>query len=509
MIPRKLHIIWIGDRERFPEYQIRSWKDRHPAWETTVWDNERFLRRDWRCAQKMKAVGPRDVRAVVELMRLEILHDEGGVAVDADSFCVTAIPDALLSADAFCCWVDEKARPGVLSTSFVGAVPGNPTIGQLLRDIADEATDASQPFESIVGNLRFTRAWQARGLAGIQVHPSHYFLCAQRAAAGDSVGETVIGLHERARSRAGAGQPVAARRAPEGTPPPQEGPAVSVIIPCYRQAGFLPFAVTSVALQTFADWEIVIVNDGSPDDTSAVAAVLAERLPGRRIRLIEQDNSGLANARNSGVKAARGRFLLPLDADDALDPGFLAKTVAILDADAGAAIAHSDVAVFGARSGVWLTGRPFDVAHLRQENGLAYASLYRREVWERSGGYRSSMSAGYEDWDFWLGAAAAGFRARHIAEPLMLYREKGAESMLVDARRHDASLRAQLVLNHPALFSAESLAQARQRLAAVPLPPRKEATVAREIDLRVRRDAGPTAASIPFRRPEPHQAQPA
>jgi SAM-dependent methyltransferase len=712
----------------------------------------------------MKAMGLLDVRAIVELMRLEILYDEGGVAVDADSYCVRALPEELLANDAFSCWVDESTQPGVLSTSFVGATPKNPTIGLLLRQIETEPACTEGPVETSVGNQRFSQSWRTRNFADIRVYPSHYFLSAQRAAAGDSVDQTVIGLHERASTRSladptpqrpvlaqvgavpapasaptnatlrvivfskdrplqlhaalaslharctdpqllevrvlacasdaamqrrydqvareipfatfvaengfqrtlcemvrgashvafvcddalfvrpwSAGralgmlqkipsaigvslrlgnnttscyalrrpQPVpaladlgenwcacdwtgaqldfayplelsssiyrvqdlwplltgmvyrtpnqleeqlAARamsfagRLPilvlprtsiafcaplnvvqsthanrhggqlaqsaqalaarfdlgqrvdiealrDHTPPacheeielplnaatPADAPTVSVIIPCYRQAQFLPMAAASVAVQTYTDWEIVVVNDGSPDDTSAVVAALIGQLPSRRIRLIEQDNAGLANARNAGIRAARGRYLLALDADDALDPGFLAKTVQLLDADPAVSIVHSDVAIFGARAGIWSTARPFDIEHLQQENGLSYASLYRREVWQASGGYRANMSAGYEDWDFWLGAAAAGFRARHIAEPLMFYREKSAPSMLAGARRHDGALRAQLVLNHAGLYRPEELAAARQTLSATPLPPAKPATAAREL----------------------------
>ena len=92
-------------------------------------------------------------------------------------------------------------------------------------------------------------------------------------------------------------------------------------------------AISSVALQTFEDWELIVVNDGSPDETSAAFRRIAARLPGRRLRLLEQPNAGLAHARNNGIRAARGRYILPLDADDALDAAFLARTVAVLDAD--------------------------------------------------------------------------------------------------------------------------------------------------------------------------------
>lgn len=95
-------------------------------------------------------------------------------------------------------------------------------------------------------------------------------------------------------------------------------PKVSVIVPCFNQAGYLPEALGSVLGQTFADWECIIVNDGSPDDTARVAAEWVKR--DARFRYIEKANGGLSSARNAGIEAARGQFVQFLDADDALHP---------------------------------------------------------------------------------------------------------------------------------------------------------------------------------------------
>ena len=127
-------------------------------------------------------------------------------------------------------------------------------------------------------------------------------------------------------------------------------PTVSVIIPCYSQADYLPDALTSILEQTFEDWEVIVVNDGSPDDTSSVVASLAQANPGSRIRLVESMNRGLAGARNLGVGSALGRYVLPLDADDRLEPTFLEHTVGLLESDESAAIAYTDVRQFGAGS---------------------------------------------------------------------------------------------------------------------------------------------------------------
>ena len=104
-----------------------------------------------------------------------------------------------------------------------------------------------------------------------------------------------------------------------------EPPLVSVIIPCYKQAHFLPGALESVFAQTHPAVEAVVVNDGSPDDTDAVA-----RGYGARIRYVSQANAGLPAARNAGITASTGRYLLFLDSDDLLPPSAIAHAVEAL-----------------------------------------------------------------------------------------------------------------------------------------------------------------------------------
>jgi GT2 family glycosyltransferase len=110
----------------------------------------------------------------------------------------------------------------------------------------------------------------------------------------------------------------------------------------------------------------------------------------------------------------------------------------------------------------------FDAAKIPHNNQLNYCSLYRYEVWERCGGYRSFLR-GYEDWDFWVGCAAAGFRAARIPEPLLLYRVKQS-SMYTEALAHDGELRARIALNHPELYTPLRIAEARSLLTACPEP---------------------------------------
>ncbi len=226
-------------------------------------------------------------------------------------------------------------------------------------------------------------------------------------------------------------------------------PTVSVVIPCFKQAEYLPDAVRSVAAQTFSDWEIIVVNDGSPDDTVTVASGLAKEFDGR-VRLISQENAGLAAARNIGVVMALGRYILPLDADDTIAPMMLASTVRALNQDPRIAIAYTDERTFGELESLVQT-IDFDAFTLPAVNEFCYCSLYRREVWEAVGGYNTNLVHGYEDWDFWIGAVENGYQALRVPGAFFEYRVRKG-SMSEAAQRHDQSLRRQIRLNHPALF---------------------------------------------------------
>ena len=227
-------------------------------------------------------------------------------------------------------------------------------------------------------------------------------------------------------------------------------PVVSVVIPCFNQAAFLPDAIESVVRQTSGDWEIVVVDDGSPDDTAQVAEAIARKHPESHIRTVRQENGGLARARNAGVLEARGRYILPLDADDRLAPAAIERMTRVLDENPHVAIVYSDVRRFGDDDRVIAAGE-WDPVSLPIRNHLSYCSLFRREVWDAVGGYNPNMRYGYEDWDFWIGAAERGYVGRRIPEPLFEYRVR-AGTMIASAEAHDRELRDQMARNHPAQY---------------------------------------------------------
>jgi len=204
-------------------------------------------------------------------------------------------------------------------------------------------------------------------------------------------------------------------------------PEVSIVIPCFNHGKYLREAIDSVARSTFADVEIVVVDDGSTDDTAAIA-----RSYGARVQLIQQTNRGLSAARNAGIGVAKGRLLHFLDADDRIDPQFLARMVQAADQ-------QDDAAVFcGGWRLVDSTNRPFATGSVSLPANTyrfllggnpmpCHAAVVRRTAIATVELFDESLAA-LEDWDLWLRLAGAGHR--FVAVP-------GA---LVDYRRHPGSM---------------------------------------------------------------------
>jgi hypothetical protein len=208
--------------------------------------------------------------------------------------------------------------------------------------------------------------------------------------------------------------------APE--PDPEE--LVSVVIPCFQQAHFLPEAVESVLAQDHPEVEVIVVDDGSPDNVEAVAA----RCPG--VRFLRQENSGLAAARNAGMAEARGEFLLFLDADDRLLPEAIGLGLEELRGDAATMMAAGTWRLIGEE------GEPLP-ADPPQQPREAYpallescfistpaAVLYRRALFEEIGGFDPSVSAS-ADYDLYLRTAAT-YPVRLHPHPVAEYRRHGA-----------------------------------------------------------------------------------
>jgi glycosyltransferase involved in cell wall biosynthesis len=213
-----------------------------------------------------------------------------------------------------------------------------------------------------------------------------------------------------------------------------DSPKISVVIPCFNQGDFIDDALLSIFEQTMVDYEIVIVDDGS-DDGMTPETLDALAFP--RVTVMHQANVGLPGARNKGIAAARGEYVVTLDADDQLAPEYLEKLFAVLDADDSTAFAHCWARLFGDYQAIWAT-RPFNRFQFLLSNSVVGCVVLRKSAWEAVGGYDESMRDGNEDWDLWIRLTEAGFGNRQIREPLFWYRKHGVSmSVETEARYED------------------------------------------------------------------------
>ena len=226
-------------------------------------------------------------------------------------------------------------------------------------------------------------------------------------------------------------------------------PKVSVIIPCYNQGEFIDEAVGSVLAQTFDDFEIIIVNDGSTD---AATNALLEKYSRPKTTVIHTENQGVCTARNTAVKAAAGKYILPLDADDKIEPTYLEKAVNVLDNHPETGVVWCKADFFGAQKGEWDL-KPFSLKQI-MNNGCAFVTaMFRKSDWERVGGYNVNMVHSLEDWDFWLSFVERGLYFYQIPEILFHYRQHTV-SRTTRAKGKNAESCKSIILHHLNLYAA-------------------------------------------------------
>lgn len=195
---------------------------------------------------------------------------------------------------------------------------------------------------------------------------------------------------------------------------------VSVIIPCYNSGEFINEAIQSVLDQTCKDLEIIVIDDGSND---SVTSNVLNSSRWERTRILRQENMGLPAARNTGIRAAVGEFILPLDADDRIDPSYVEKALAVMRTQPNIGIVYCKAMRFGEIEGPWLLP-PFSLQAMVNGNVIFCTALFRKCDWEKVGGYRETMRHGLEDYDFWIRMLSKGIEVYQIDEYLFHYRSQ-------------------------------------------------------------------------------------
>jgi glycosyltransferase involved in cell wall biosynthesis len=220
---------------------------------------------------------------------------------------------------------------------------------------------------------------------------------------------------------------------------------VAVVVPCHDDGETLAQALASLAGQE--PHELVVVDDGSTDPSTLETL---RELDGQGTRVLHQSNAGLAAARMAGVRATSASLVMPLDADDELTPGALARMADALGANPRAGVAWGDVEIFGSVLFRVRTADALDPWQISYLSEIPGTSMVRRRALEEAGGWQ--FTSQYEDWDLWMAFAERGWEGVRVPEVTLRYRREQGRMNADGIVRHGEIYRA-LRERHPDLFA--------------------------------------------------------
>lgn len=220
---------------------------------------------------------------------------------------------------------------------------------------------------------------------------------------------------------------------------------VTIVTACYNDGAYLLESVTSTLAQTHADLEVIVVDDGSTDPLTLKVLKEVEHMGAQ---VIHQRNQGLPGARNTAITAARGTYILPVDADDTVEPEYAALAAVELDRRPDLGIVYTRADQFGAVTGPWELGQ-FDVGIMLTGNQIPACSMFRKEDWVTVGGYHKVR---LEDYDLWLSILELGRSAYRLDQVNYHYRQRS--DSITGGMSEDDTVRAlaEVIRAHPQYY---------------------------------------------------------
>jgi glycosyltransferase involved in cell wall biosynthesis len=229
----------------------------------------------------------------------------------------------------------------------------------------------------------------------------------------------------------------------------KHNPEISVIVPCYKQAEYLNECITSVIEQTFLNWECIIINDDSPDNTETISKIWCEK--DTRIKYYKKINEGVSIARNYGIALAKGKYILPLDADDKIGKQYMELALPYFKTNKNVKIVYCKAERFGEATGLWeLPEYSFETILVR--NIIFNCAFFYKSEWERVGGYDKNMVEGWEDWEFWINMLSNGGEVVRINSVLFYYRIK-EKSRQTETKPYSVKLHNYICKKHISLYN--------------------------------------------------------
>jgi len=227
------------------------------------------------------------------------------------------------------------------------------------------------------------------------------------------------------------------------------GPKISIIIPCYNCSELISETVRSVINQSYTNYELKLVDDGSTDNTREVLIKIQKQYPDHEIHILHHEKLGPASTRNKAIQVSNGTFILPLDSDDQIACDYLEQTVREFRNDPTLDIVFTEAVFYGLKNKIWATS-DFSLPELFSFNQMTITSLFRKSCWENIGGFDEKLE-GYEDWDFWISLAKSRAKFKRLAKPLFFYRHY-QESRNYLANINDINIKLLIMRKHEELY---------------------------------------------------------
>ncbi|GAA5093200.1 glycosyltransferase family A protein [Chryseobacterium ginsengisoli] len=174
-------------------------------------------------------------------------------------------------------------------------------------------------------------------------------------------------------------------------------PKISIVVPAYNQAEYLDECLQSVSDQTYTDWECIIIDDGSTDNTKDIAKDWT--LKDSRFKYLAKTNGGVSSTRNLGIENATAEWILPLDGDDKIAPKYL--EFASKEFNKNPDVVYCKASFFGNIEGDFILD-DFSYEDLLLKNLIFCSGFFRKEAWNKTNRYDENLIHGFEDWDFWI-----------------------------------------------------------------------------------------------------------
>lgn len=197
---------------------------------------------------------------------------------------------------------------------------------------------------------------------------------------------------------------------------------VSIIITIFNKLPYLKETITSALSQNFNSFEVIVIEDASTDGSTLALQEYQKNCKDSRISFhYMENNKGVVYCRNFGIKIARGRYLLPLDGDDLIEPDYLKLASEYLDNNKNCGIVYCKAYLIGNKSGIWQLP-DFKEETIWLENSIFSSAMFRKKDAIKIGGYDSLFNKGHEDWDLWINILSLGRTVYRIDKVLFKYR---------------------------------------------------------------------------------------